>query len=174
LLAECGVQVVAQLDDATDLQSAIGRHDPDVVVLDVRMPPTHTVEGLVAATALKQARPDIGVLLLSQHLESRYAVELLEHGRGVGYLLKERMARVDELADAIRRVGEGGSVVDPEVVRAVLDTRRLVDPLADLSARERAVAQRIERRPPEPDRLSVVAARVGPRAKRGGSTFYLG
>lgn len=139
LLDDAGMQVVAQLDDAAHLPAAVHRHSPDVVVLDVRMPPTHTLEGLVAAAALKRERPDVGVLLLSQHLESRYAVALLESGRGVGYLLKERVRRPAELADAIRRVGEGGSVVDPEVVRAVLATRRVIDPLARLSARERAV-----------------------------------
>jgi DNA-binding NarL/FixJ family response regulator len=141
LLTDSGLRVVAQLGDAADLLPAVARHRPAVVVLDVRMPPTHTVEGLVAAAALKRAHPDVGVLLLSQHLESRYAVELLQSGHGVGYLLKERVARPAELVDAIRRVGEGGSVVDPEVVRTVLATRRTTDPLAHLSARERAVLE---------------------------------
>lgn len=139
LLDDAGVHVVAQLGDTVELLPTVDRHRPDVVVLDVRMPPTHTVEGLVAATELKRERPGVGVLLLSQHLESRYAVELLKSGRGVGYLLKERVARPDELVDAIRRVGEGGSVVDPEVVRTVLATRRVADPLAHLSDRERTV-----------------------------------
>jgi len=143
LLTDNGIDVVAQLADATDLAGDVDRHRPDVVVLDVRMPPTHTVEGLVAAAELKRERPDIGVLLLSQHLESRNAVELLKNGSGVGYLLKERVGRADELVEAIHRVGEGGCVVDPEVVRAVIATRRVTDPLAHLSERERTVLEHI-------------------------------
>ncbi len=143
LLGDEGIDVVAQLGDAIRLPDAVARHDPDVVVLDVRMPPTHTVEGLVAATELKKARPDVGVLLLSQHVESRYAVDLLRIGRGVGYLLKERVARPAELVDAIRRVGASGCVVDPAVAHAVLATRRVPDPLTDLSVRERTVLELI-------------------------------
>ena len=143
LLTGDGVDVVAQLGGAADLGGAVARHHPDVVVLDVRMPPTHTVEGLVAAAELKRARPEVGVLLLSQHVESRYAVELLQIGRGVGYLLKERVARPAELIDAICRVGAGDCVVDPAVAHAVLATRRVADPLADLSVRERTVLELI-------------------------------
>lgn len=139
LLAEDGLAVVAQLGDAEGLEAAVGAHGAEVVVLDVRMPPTHTTEGLAAAASLKRERPDIGVLVLSQHLETRHALDLLACGRGVGYLLKERVSEPGELAAAVRRVGEGGTAVDPEVVRRVMGTRRPDDPLAALSERERTV-----------------------------------
>jgi DNA-binding NarL/FixJ family response regulator len=139
LLADAGIDVVAQLDDATQLLSEVERCRPAVVVLDVRMPPTHTIEGLQAASDLKRSRPDVGVLLLSQYSESRFAIQLLEIGHGVGYLLKERVGRADELVNAIRRIADGGSVVDPQVVREVLGTRRPRDPVDTLSERERTV-----------------------------------
>ncbi len=139
LLADTGIQVVHQRNDALGLSAAVDTHRPNVVVLDVRMPPTHTTEGIVAAKVLKDQHPNLGILLLSQHIETRHALEVLRNGRGVGYLLKERVARPAELATAIRRVADGGSVVDPEVVRAVVETRRFHDPLQQLSKRERAV-----------------------------------
>jgi DNA-binding NarL/FixJ family response regulator len=140
LLAEEELHVVAQLSDATSLLESVCRHQPNVVIMDVRMPPTHTSEGLRAAVELKREHPKVGVLMLSQHLESRHAVELLATGEaGVGYLLKERVARPSALADAVHRVAAGGTAVDPEVVSAVLNTRRAPDPLDWLTVRERDV-----------------------------------
>jgi DNA-binding NarL/FixJ family response regulator len=108
--------------------------------MDVRMPPTHTTEGLRAAVELKAAVPEVGVLILSQHVESRHAIELLAHSAaGVGYLLKERIARPAELDEAVRRIAAGGTAIDPEVVSAVLGTRRTSDPLSALTTREREV-----------------------------------
>jgi DNA-binding NarL/FixJ family response regulator len=140
LLAEEGVEVDAQLSDATTLLETVVRLEPNVVVMDVRMPPTYTCEGLCAAGELKRAHPQVGVLMLSQHLESRYAVDLLAASdAGVGYLLKERVARPAALVDAVRRVASGGTAIDPEVVSAVLHTRRAPDPLDWLTVRERDV-----------------------------------
>jgi serine/threonine-protein kinase len=140
LLADSGVEVVAQRSDASDLLELVRTEVPDAVVLDVRMPPTHTTEGLEAAVRLKRAVPDVGVLVLSQYVETRHAVDLLRAGfRGVGYLLKERVARADELVDAVRRVAGGGTAIDPDVVRRVLDTPRTGDPLLGLTAKEREV-----------------------------------
>lgn len=138
LLTEDGVEVVGQRSDATGLVDAVAVAAPDAVVIDVRMPPTHTTEGLQAALALKQDQPDVGVLVLSQHVETRHAVDLLAGGhRGVGYLLKERIAHATELVDALRRVAAGGTAIDPEVVRAVFDAPRRTDLLASLTAKER-------------------------------------
>ena len=140
LLSEHGVEVVAQLPDASGLHAAVRTHHPEVVVADVRMPPTFTTEGLEAAVALKEAHPELGVLVLSQHIETRHAVDLLRRGHaGVGYLLKERVTRPEELVDAVRRVGAGGTAIDPEVVRTVFGTPRRDDPMARLTARERDV-----------------------------------
>jgi len=140
LLAASGFQVVAQRGDAVGLVDAVRELQPAVVVMDVRMPPTHTTEGLRAAVELKAAVPDVGVLMLSQHVESRHAVELLAgSAAGVGYLLKERIARPAELDEAVRRIAAGGTAVDPEVVSAVLGTRRTHDPLSALTTREREV-----------------------------------
>lgn len=140
LLADEGVEVVAQLPDATGLPAAVQADRPDAVIVDVRMPPTHTTEGLRAAVQLKREHPDLGVLVLSQHVESRHAVELLASGhKGVGYMLKERIARPAELVDAVRRVAAGGTAIDPEVVRVVFETPRRADPLARLTDRERTV-----------------------------------
>ena len=140
LLVEAGIDVVAQRSDATDLLATVRRHRPDVVVVDVRMPPTHTTEGLRAAAELKRELPDVGVLVLSQHVETRHAVELLAEGRtGVGYVLKERITHPEALIDAARRVATGGTAIDPEVVRTILGTRRASDPTASLTERERVV-----------------------------------
>jgi DNA-binding NarL/FixJ family response regulator len=140
LLADEGVDVVAQLPDASGLPAAVRSHRPDVVVLDVRMPPTHTTEGLQAAVELKREHPDLGVLVLSQHVETRHAVDLLSNGRtGVGYMLKERITRPAELVDAVCRVAEGGTAIEPEVVRRVFQTARHPEPLAGLTAMERVV-----------------------------------
>lgn len=140
LLADEGVHVVAELSDATGLLQAVRADQPDAVIIDVRMPPTNTTEGLEAAIELKDEHPHIGVLVLSQHIETRHAVELLTGGRaGVGYMLKERVARPAELVDAVRRVVAGGTAIDPEVVRTVFQTSRRADPMAGLTARERDV-----------------------------------
>jgi DNA-binding NarL/FixJ family response regulator len=140
LLVEDGVDVVGQLGDATGLVEAVELLEPDAVVLDIRMPPTHTTEGLQAAIALKRLRPAMGVLVLSQHVETRHAVDLLDAAAsGVGYLLKERIARSTELVDALHRVVGGGTAIDPEVVRTVLETPRRADPLLTLTAKEREV-----------------------------------
>ena len=125
---------------ATDILDAVAESRPDAVILDVRMPPTHTTEGLDAAVLLKEAHPAIGVLVLSQPVETRHAIELLAGGStGVGYLLKERIAGPADLAQALNRVAAGGTVIDPEVVRRVLDTPRHADPLARLTAKEQEV-----------------------------------
>lgn len=140
LLAEEGIDVVGQRGDATDILVAVGESRPDVVILDVRMPPTHTVEGLDAAVVVKEAHPEVGVLVLSQHVETRHAIELLAGAStGVGYLLKERIAGPADLAEALNRLAVGGTVIDPEVVRRVLDTPRRSDPLARLTAKEQEV-----------------------------------
>jgi len=140
LLADEGVDIVAQLADATEISAQVRATRPDAVILDVRMPPSFTTEGLQAALELRQAFPSVGVLVLSQHIEARHALDLLSGGNGgVGYLLKERISRPDELVGAVRRVAAGGTAIDPEVVRVVFSTPRRVDPLAQLTARERDV-----------------------------------
>jgi DNA-binding NarL/FixJ family response regulator len=140
LLAADGVEVLAQFADATGLVEAVRAQAPDVVILDVRMPPTNTTEGLAAAVELKSLFPRVGVLMLSQHIETRHAVDLLTSGHcGVGYLLKERIARPEELVDALARIVRGETIVDPDVVRTVLDTPRRADPLDRLTGKEREV-----------------------------------
>jgi DNA-binding NarL/FixJ family response regulator len=132
--------VVAQANDAAELLRAVEARDLDVCVVDIRMPPTHTDEGLRAALAIREAHPDIGVLVLSQFLESSYAMRLLSGGaKGVGYLLKDRVADVDALTEAVRRVAAGGSVIDPEVVARLVGRAREANPLDALSDREREV-----------------------------------
>ena len=140
LLHDEGISVVAQYADAVDVLTAVEDLCPDVVIMDVRMPPTHTIEGLQAATELKERHPDVGVLVLSHYVETVHALNLLHgaHG-GVGYLLKERITAHTELVDAITRVAEGGTVIDPEVVRKVLDSPRRSDPLDRLTSREHEV-----------------------------------
>jgi len=138
LLAEAGCDVVAVTGDAETFLRAVDAQRPDVVVVDVRMPPTFTDEGLRAALVVRRQWPAVSVLVLSQYVEERYATELLtEHRGGVGYLLKDRVADVGDFIDALRRVGEGGSVLDPEVVAQLLARSR--NPLATLTPRERRV-----------------------------------
>jgi len=139
LLEDEGFEVIDQLDDAGELLAQVGQHCPDVVIVDIRMPPTQTIEGLEAALEIKRRHPGVGVLVLSQHIESRYALRLLAGGAGVGYLLKERVADAHALADAVRRVGDGGSAVDPEVVARMLERKRRETTLDRLSPREREV-----------------------------------
>jgi DNA-binding NarL/FixJ family response regulator len=140
LLAEDGFDVVGQAGDAEDLLRKVGAHRPDVAVVDVRMPPTHTDEGLRAAAEIRERYPETAVLVLSQVIEPGSALELLTaSAEGIGYLLKDRVADVDRFTEAVRRVADGGSALDPEVVSTLLGRRRRDDPLADVTAREREV-----------------------------------
>ncbi|MFE5615824.1 response regulator [Streptomyces sp. NPDC056524] len=139
LLARFGHEVVAAVGDADALRAAVTEHDPDIVVTDVRMPPGFQDEGLRAAVALRAERPRLPVLVLSQYVQRTYAADLLDagDGTGVGYLLKDRVGQVEEFLHALGRVADGGTVVDPEVVRQLLRRRR--DPLEALTPREREV-----------------------------------
>jgi DNA-binding NarL/FixJ family response regulator len=139
LLDEAGATVVAAVADGLALVTAVDEHRPDVAVVDVRMPPTFTDEGLRAALELRRRVPGTGVLVLSQYVEETYAEDLLGSGAGLGYLLKDRVSRLDDLIDALERVAAGGTVLDPEVVAALFAHRRRADPLARLSPREREV-----------------------------------
>jgi DNA-binding NarL/FixJ family response regulator len=140
LLADEGHEVVAAVGDGDALLAAVTAEQPDVVVVDVRMPPTHTDEGLRAALQIRQRWPGVGVLVLSQYVEKRYAVDLLTgQPEGVGYLLKDRVAQVGEFLDALARVGGGGAAFDPEVVRQLLARTTHTDPISRLTARERTV-----------------------------------
>ena len=140
LLEESGFDVVGQAGDGEDLLRKVGAHKPDVAVVDVRMPPTHTDEGLRAAQRIRAEHPATAVLVLSQYVEEAYALELLtESTERTGYLLKDRVADVDAFTDAVRRVANGGSALDPEVVSMLLGRRRRDDPLAVLTPREREV-----------------------------------
>ena len=142
LLAQAGFEVVGRAADAEDLLRRVGAHRPDVAVVDVRMPPTHTDEGLRAAAEIRTRFPGTGVLILSQYIDEAYAIELFGEGAaGLGYLLKDRVADLDRFVEAVRRVGEGGSVLDPEVVATMLGRRRDQDPLAVLSPREHEVIE---------------------------------
>jgi len=140
VLAEGGFDVVAQAGDADELRRRVDELEPDVAVLDVRMPPTQTDEGTRLAKELRERHPQVGVLLLSQVVEARHALDLLrDHPDGFGYLLKDRVVEIDEFLDSVRRVGRGGTAIDPEVVGQLLGRRRDDDPLAILTAREREV-----------------------------------
>jgi DNA-binding NarL/FixJ family response regulator len=140
LLTEAGFDVVAQAGDAEDLLRKVRAHKPDVAIIDVRMPPDNEDDGLRAAIEIREELPDVGLLLLSQYVEDRYLGELLAGGaEGVGYLLKDRIAEVERLAEAVERVGAGGSVLDPQVVAQMLGRSRDEDPLDALTEREREV-----------------------------------
>jgi len=140
LLEEAGCEVVGQAGDADELVRKVWAHKPDVAVVDVRMPPTLTDDGLRAALEIRRRLPDIGVLVLSQYVAEDLAAELLgDSAKGTGYLLKDRVADVETFLDAFARVAEGGSALDPEVVAAMLGRRRRDDPLADLTPREHEV-----------------------------------
>jgi len=139
-LTAAGFEVVGQAGDVEELIRLVGQQHPDVAVVDVRMPPTHSTEGLEAAQRIRRTHPDIGILVLSQYIETRYAVDLLrESPAGIGYLLKDRVTRIDDLADAVRRVAAGGSVIDPEVVARLLGRPRAHTPLDELTSRERDI-----------------------------------
>jgi DNA-binding NarL/FixJ family response regulator len=140
LLDEAGVDVVGEAEDAAELLRHVRRSQPDAAIVDIRMPPTHTDEGIVAAQAIRTQHPDVGVLVLSQYVEPTYAMRLLdEHPERVGYLLKERVFDVAVLIDALRRISDGETVVDPTIVSRLLGRRRRVDPLGELTEREREV-----------------------------------
>lgn len=140
LLVDAGHEVVAAVGDADALIEVVDRHGPDLAVVDVRMPPTHTDDGLRAALRIRADRPEVGILVLSQYVEERYATDLLAGTpRGLGYLLKDRVADVDEFLAAVGRVGGGGTALDPEVVAQLFARARRHDPLERLSAREREV-----------------------------------
>jgi DNA-binding NarL/FixJ family response regulator len=140
LLTVRGHEVVAAVSDATALLETVAAHHPDLVVVDIRMPPTHTTEGLQAAIELRRQQPRIGVLVFSQYVETRYAAQLLAGGsEGVGYLLKDRVADVSDFVDALERIAAGGTVLDPEVVTQLLGASRQTDSVDTLTDRERQV-----------------------------------
>jgi DNA-binding NarL/FixJ family response regulator len=140
LLKEAGFEVIGQCGDAKELLLSVGHARPEVAIVDIRMPPSYTAEGLEAAHHIRVDHPDVGVLLLSQYVETTHAMNLIaEGGGGLGYLLKDRVSNLSELADAVRRVADGGTVIDPEVVTRLLERRRRKTPLDNLSERERAV-----------------------------------
>jgi DNA-binding NarL/FixJ family response regulator len=142
LLTERGFDVVGQAGDAHDLLRKVGAHKPDAVVADIRMPPDNTDDGLRAAIEIRKRHPDTGVLVLSAYVEEAYAMELVsDTAAGLGYLLKDRVADVDAFIDALRRVAEGGSALDPEVVSRLLGRSRRDDPLSELTPREREVLE---------------------------------
>lgn len=139
-LAAAGFQVVGQAADVAGLMTLVDHHEPDVVIVDVRMPPTFTTEGLEAARQLRDARPALGILVLSQYVETRHAVDLIRSDpAGIGYLLKDRVVRIEDIADAVRRVAAGGSVIDPEVVGRLLGRPRAHSPLDELTRREHEI-----------------------------------
>ncbi|HSK16088.1 MAG TPA: response regulator transcription factor, partial [Gaiellaceae bacterium] len=140
VLGEAGMEVVAQVGDADALHHAVHRERPDVAVVDVRMPPTQTDEGARAAREIRERHPEIGILVLSQVVEAKHALDLFsEHPEGFGYLLKDRVLEVDEFVESVRRVARGGTAVDPEVVAQLVGRRRSPDPLEELTPREREV-----------------------------------
>jgi len=140
VLAEAGFEVAAQAGDAAALHHAVNRTRPDVAIVDVRMPPTQTDEGARAAKQIRERYPEIGLLVLSQVVEARHALELLsETPQGFGYLLKDRVMEIEEFLEAVRRVGRGGTAIDPEVISQLFGRRRSEDPLGDLTPREREV-----------------------------------
>jgi DNA-binding NarL/FixJ family response regulator len=140
ILADRGHEVVAAVGDADSLLAAVAEHQPDVAIVDVRMPPSHTDEGLRAAIAIRRDHPNVGILVFSQYVETRYAADLLRMSTGgVGYLLKDRVANVADFTDAIVRIAAGGTALDPEVVSGLLNASRHASALAALTAREHDV-----------------------------------
>ncbi len=142
LLTECELDVIGQAEDADGLLALVDAEAPDVAIVDIRMPPEHREEGLIAARQIKRAHPQVGVLVLSQYVEVHYAMALVEdRPRGAGYLLKDRVEDLEEFADAVRRVAAGKVVVDPSVVALLVSRAREHDPLDELTAREREVLE---------------------------------
>ncbi len=138
---DLGFEVVGQAGDARSLLAVIRADPPDVAVLDIRMPPTFTTEGLVAALELRSAMPTIGVLVLSQYVDTHHVMELIASGGGMGYLLKDHVGDIAEFGDAVRRIAAGGSVIDPDVVAELVGRRRHREAIEELTAREREVLQ---------------------------------
>src|SRR6516164_10584614 len=141
LLESSRFEVVGLAGDVTELMGLVREHLPELVVLDIRMPPSHTTEGLDAAQAIRAEFPEIGILVLSAHVEVHRAVDLLSEGRGVGYLLKSRVTEVDDFLETLERIADGGTVIDPGLVQELVAARRVRDPLCDLTPREREVLQ---------------------------------
>ena len=141
LLESSRFEVVGLAGDVTELMGLVREHRPELVVLDIRMPPSHTTEGLDAAKAIRADFPEICILVLSAHVEVHRAVGLLSEGRGVGYLLKSRVTQVGDFLETLERIADGGSVIDPGLVQELVAARRVRDPLRDLTPREREVLQ---------------------------------
>jgi serine/threonine-protein kinase PknK len=139
LLERGGYEVIGQAGDGSELMRLVGEHRPDLAVVDIRMPPAHRTEGLEAAAMIRQDFPETAILILSAHVEVAHAMTLLASGRGTGYLLKSRIAELDEFLDAVARVNRGGSVVDPALVQELVRARDVDDPLEELTRREREV-----------------------------------
>jgi DNA-binding NarL/FixJ family response regulator len=139
LLTRSGFDVVGQAGDADELVQLVRTHEPHIAVIDIRMPPTHSAEGLDAALQIRRELPDVAMLLLSAHVEVEHALELLDGGRGIGYLLKSRVTDVADFVDTVGRIADGASVIDPALIQELVSARRRDDPLAVLSAREREV-----------------------------------
>ncbi|MEA2248094.1 MAG: hypothetical protein QOH46_2623 [Solirubrobacteraceae bacterium] len=139
LLERSGLEIVGQAGDASELLDLVRRHEPDLVIVDIRMPPAHTTEGLDAARVIRDEFPDIGIVVLSAHAEVDQAMELLASGDRVGYLLKSRVTAVRDFIESVDRIAQGGSVVDPGVVQELVAARRRNDPLEALTQREREV-----------------------------------
>jgi DNA-binding NarL/FixJ family response regulator len=141
LLDGAGYEVVGQAQDAASLTELVRSRSPELAIVDIRMPPTHTSEGIEAARAIRAEFPSVGILLLSAHVELETAIDLVEGGRGIGYLLKDRIMRVADVVDALERIALGGSVIDPALVQELLAQRNRRDPLAALTARELEVLE---------------------------------
>ena len=142
VLSEGGFEVVAQAANADELRQAVRRYKPDVAIIDVRMPPTHTDEGARAAVEIRAEQPEVAVLVLSQVIEAAHAMRLFsERPEGFGYLLKDRVLEIDDFLEAVRRVGKGGTAIDPEVIGQLVGRRREGDPLEELTPREREVLE---------------------------------
>ena len=139
LLERSGFDVVGQAGDSSELVDLVHEHRPDLAVIDIRMPPGHATEGLEAAGAIRDDFPEVGILVLSAHVEVEHAMELLASGERIGYLLKNRVTDVDEFVETLERIAGGGSIIDPSLVQELVTARRRDDPLADLTAREREV-----------------------------------
>jgi DNA-binding NarL/FixJ family response regulator len=139
LLREGGYDVVGQAGDADGLIELVRAEQPDIAIVDIRMPPSHTTEGLEAARTIREESPEVAILVLSAHIEVEHAMDLLGAGRGIGYVLKARVGDVDELTDALERIRSGGTIVDPTLVEELVRARRARDPLEGLTVRERDV-----------------------------------
>jgi len=139
LLERCEFEVVGQAGDGVELLELVREHEPDLVLVDIRMPPSHSTEGLEAARAIREAFPDTAILVLSAHAEVEHAMKLLAGGQRIGYLLKSRVTDVDEFVETLERIAAGACVVDPALVQELVSARRVEDPLADLTPREREV-----------------------------------